>query len=124
MNFFTTTYRHLKKRKAYTLLEVCSLTIGLVCVLLSLLYLKRETGFDRSFANHERIFRVNHFEESSGNRYSGTPSALGFHANQEIPQAKEVVRVFYPSPHVLDRSIGRAQYGYPVLRGQSHRGGQ
>jgi|APTNR8051073442_1049403.scaffolds.fasta_scaffold02722_3 putative ABC transport system permease protein len=96
MNFFTTTYRHLKKRKAYTLLEICSLTIGMVCVLLSLLYLKRETSFDRSFANHERIFRVNHLEESSGNRYSGTPSALGFHANQEIPQAKEVVRVFYP----------------------------
>ncbi len=97
MNFFKTTLRHLLKRKSYTLLEIFSLTIGLVCALLTLLYLKRETGFDRNFTHHDRIFRVTHVEESSGNRYSGTPSALGFHARQEVPQVEETVRIFYPN---------------------------
>ena len=93
---FRLAIRNLIKRKFYTGIEIVSLTIGMVAFVLIGLYLQYELSFDRFFTHTEKIYRVNHVEQGSGKLYSGTSSALGYHAAREIPAIDKLARVFYP----------------------------
>lgn len=92
---FLLAWRNLLKRKAYSIIEILSLTAGLACFLIVLLYVTHEFSFDRSFSKTDKIYRINH-TESSGEIYSGMPSALGVHIRQDLPQVTELCRVFFP----------------------------
>lgn len=114
MNFFTRTDRHLKT-KAYTLLEVVALTIGSGCV---------RSPASPEAENELRLFLCQPRKDFQGQPLRGKQwqsllrlFALDLHANQEIPAGERGRARILPLPHVLDASIGRAQYGYPVLRG-------
>lgn len=51
-------YRAIINQKPYSLINIFGLTVGLSCVLLILLWVKAETGFDKFHEDHESIFRV------------------------------------------------------------------
>ncbi|GAB2586872.1 FtsX-like permease family protein [Spirosoma areae] len=95
-NYVKIAWRSLKKRRVYATIEVTGLVLGITCFGLVALYLQNELSYDRFFTNADRIYRINHVEDGSGNRYSGTSSALGFHARQEIPQVSQMTRLFFP----------------------------
>ncbi|MEM9858837.1 MAG: ABC transporter permease [Bacteroidota bacterium] len=88
--------RNLIKRKFYAAIEMASLTIGIVAFAIIGLYLEHEFSYDRFFSQYDKIYRINHVEQESGNLYSGTSSALGYHAARELPSINRLARIFYP----------------------------
>lgn len=93
---FVLAWRNLNKRRFYTLLQVGGLAVGIACFLLTMVYVRKELSYDSFFTEADRTYRVLNHEETTGNRYSGGASALGYHAAREIPEVEEVVRVFFP----------------------------
>jgi putative ABC transport system permease protein len=92
---FLLAWRNLVKRKVYSTVEVLSLSTGLACLLIVLLYVTHEWSYDQSFSKSENIYRINHVE-TGGEVYSGMPSALAVHIRQDLPQVTELTRVFFP----------------------------
>jgi len=54
-------YRSLINHRSYSFINIFGLTIGLTFVILILLWIKAETGYDRFHEGHQNIYRVNHF---------------------------------------------------------------
>jgi putative ABC transport system permease protein len=57
-NFVTTTIRHITRNKFYTSLNIIGLSIGLVCTILIVLFIKDELSYDRYNENHKKIVRL------------------------------------------------------------------
>ena len=57
-NFFIVAFRNLVRQKAYSLLNLLGLSLGIACILLLSLHIKEELSYDRNFSGHDRIFRV------------------------------------------------------------------
>jgi putative ABC transport system permease protein len=57
-NFVTTTIRHITRNKFYTSLNIIGLSIGLICTILIVLFIKDELSYDRYNENHKKIVRL------------------------------------------------------------------
>lgn len=57
-NYLKIAYRNLLKSKVYSSINVFGLTLGFVCWILIMLYVKEEMSYDRFIPNHEQIYRV------------------------------------------------------------------
>ena len=59
-SYFAIAFRHLLKRKLFSLINILGLTIGIAAVFLIVQYVSFETSFDSFHINAERIYRVCH----------------------------------------------------------------
>ncbi len=66
-------FRNLVRHKKYSLINISALTLGIVPVILLLLYIHFETGYDQYHENRERIYRLEFETERRG-----TPSRNAF----------------------------------------------
>ncbi|MEO8416295.1 MAG: ABC transporter permease [Ginsengibacter sp.] len=57
-NYFKTAWRSLSKHKAYSLINVLGLTLGIASCLLIFLVVKYELGYDKFYKKSDRIYRV------------------------------------------------------------------
>jgi putative ABC transport system permease protein len=57
-NYVLVALQHLLKQKLYTLINVAGLAVGLACFIVIGLFVRNEIGYDRQFADAERIYRV------------------------------------------------------------------
>jgi putative ABC transport system permease protein len=57
-NFFKVAIRNLVRQKAYSLLNLLGLSLGIACTLLLTLHIKEELSYDKNFPRHDRIYRV------------------------------------------------------------------
>jgi putative ABC transport system permease protein len=57
-NFFAVALRTINKNKAFTLINVSGLAIGMASSILILLFIARELSFDRFHQNRQRIYRL------------------------------------------------------------------
>lgn len=57
-NYFKTAWRNLFRQRAYSLLNLFGLAIGLSCGLLLTLHIKEELSYEKSFPKHNRLYRV------------------------------------------------------------------
>ena len=57
-NFFKVAIRNLVRQKAYSLLNLLGLSLGIACTLLLTLHIKEELSYDKNFPKHDRIYRV------------------------------------------------------------------
>jgi putative ABC transport system permease protein len=85
-SYFTMGWRSLWKNKLYSTLNVTGLTFGIVCFLLTGLYVYDELTFDRQHLNTERIYRVVSTEKNVNNGTT-TVAAAGFMLAEESPNA-------------------------------------
>ena len=70
-NLFKVMLRNLKKYKAFSLINILGLSIGMACCLLILLYVSDELSFDRHNVLGSRVYRLN-----SHSTIGGTTLAL------------------------------------------------
>ena len=61
-NYLTVAVRHLRRGKAFTVINGAGLALGMAACLLILLYLQDELSYDRHHDNADRIFRVTQAE--------------------------------------------------------------
>jgi putative ABC transport system permease protein len=57
-NYLKITIRNIIKHKAYSLINITGLVIGMVCFMLVMLWVKYEFSYDRYIVNSDRIFRL------------------------------------------------------------------
>jgi predicted permease len=95
-NYLKTAFRNLKRNKAYGIINVLGLTVGIAACLLIFLVIRFETSFDNFHAKRNNIYRVaSKFQTQDGVNYSGGvsfPVAPGLRI--DFPQLKEVASIF------------------------------
>jgi putative ABC transport system permease protein len=57
-NYFKTTWRNLSRNKAFSLINISGLSVGLACCMLIFLYAKDEISYDRFHKRHAEIYRI------------------------------------------------------------------
>jgi len=89
-NYFKTTWRNLISNKAFSLINVLGLALGMICSVLITLWLKDELMMDRFHANNKRLYRVMENEDYSGSisTYPTTPGILAENIVKDIPEIK------------------------------------
>jgi putative ABC transport system permease protein len=111
-SYVLTTFRHFKKHKAYSLINIFGLSAGLSVVIFILLFLWFERSYDRFHQDADRIYRISlkHFCEGRfvEDSHIFTPP-IGPDMKNEFPEVEEYARFSIP------RNI------YLVLENRAHK---
>jgi len=57
-NLFKTSIRSFRKDRLNATINLCSLAVGLACVFMIMAYISYEFSYDKSYSNHDRLYRV------------------------------------------------------------------
>jgi putative ABC transport system permease protein len=122
-NYFLMAFRNLKKHRAYTLINVFGLTLGLSATILILLYLQFEISYDRFHENADSIYRIciRHIREGRSERESHvfTPP-IGPDMKKDFPEVEDYVRmstlrIAYLNVGNKSFKVNRIRYASPRL---------
>lgn len=77
-NYLTTAIRNLWRNKAFSLINIMGLALGLTCSLLIMLWVKDEYGIDTFHKNGDRLYSVYERQNHDGQWYAfhGTPAIM------------------------------------------------
>ncbi|MFY0688784.1 MAG: ABC transporter permease [Cyclobacteriaceae bacterium] len=122
-NYLKIAFRNLTKRKAYTVINLLGLTIGMVACLIIFLFVRQEMSYDSFHSNSERIFRVGRSMTISGQHSAFVVSnySMADLMEENIPELETVVRISRTDGWVSnkDRSVKFEErsffYGEPEL---------
>lgn len=95
-NYLTVALRNFRKYKAYSVINVLGLAIGIACCVLIMLYVQDELSYDRFHDKTNRIYRIITSEKDEGrmrhfaNAYGPLAPAL----RTDFPEIKQAVRIF------------------------------
>ncbi len=92
-NYIKVAFRHIKRRKIYSFINILGLTIGMACFILIGLWVKDELSFDRFHQKKDRIFRVLN-RTQDGNAFFQITYALGPALKAEYGEVEEACRVW------------------------------
>jgi putative ABC transport system permease protein len=65
-NYLKIAVRNFLRHKAYSFINVTSLTLGIACYILMLLYMQIELSYDKYHQNAKRIYRIVCDEKNEG----------------------------------------------------------
>ncbi len=129
-NYIKVAFRHIKRRKVYSFINIFGLTIGMACFILIGLWVKDELSFDRFHRNKDRIYRVLN-RAQDGNASSSITYALGPALKAGYPEVDEACRVWlwygshikYQEKIYAERNIYLADpsffkvFSFPLIKG-------
>ncbi len=97
-NYLKVVLRNFKRNPIFNLISVISLTIGIVCCLLIILYISHELSYDRFHENGKWIYRVAmaSFSSEGTEKTGNTTAAVGPSFLEEIPEVEQMARLRYP----------------------------
>jgi putative ABC transport system permease protein len=131
-NYFLVAWRGLRRNKLLTLTNIAGLALGMVCSLLTLLYIRHQVSFDRFHDKGNRIFRLRESDPRNTNYpvHSMTPAPLGPALQAECPDIESYVRVddnqfliscgekrFWEYPVLLADANFFEVFSFPLVRG-------
>lgn len=101
-NYLLIATRSLLKNKAYTIINITGLAIGLACFVLIAIYIRNEINYDRFFSNADNIYRVNTHVDVNGisNSYPSAHYPACFDMTRDYPEvvnATTMYKAFYLS---------------------------
>ena len=93
-NYFKIALRNLKKHKAYSLINVAGLAIGLACFTLIILFVQDELSYDRYHPHADRLYRIAiEIEASEGaTRNAQSPPVWTTALLESYPEVEKAVR--------------------------------
>ncbi|GAB3919660.1 ABC transporter permease [Larkinella terrae] len=104
-NYFKIALRKLNRNKAYTLINVVSLGLGIACAILIFTLVKYHLSFDTFHANKDRIFRVFTELHDSKTRYNpGVPNPMGDALRNGFTAFEKVGRIAFLEKRVVEIS--------------------
>ena len=132
INIIKNSYRSIINQRPYSYINIIGLTIGLTCVILTLLWVKAETEYDRFHSGHENIYRVNHIMKTPKRiiNMSGINDPAGPEFKSNFPVIKDFVRLnatqvnvkykddFHPINMVYADSNFFNIFNFPLLSGK------
>jgi len=94
LSFLKLFFRNSLRNKAFTLLNILGLAIGMACFIIIMLWVKAELSYDKYNQAADRIFRINMYSKING--YEGTsnycPSPLSGALLKDYPEVEKSVR--------------------------------
>lgn len=132
-NFFRTAWRHIKRNKIYSLINIAGLSTGLAAAMLIMLYVKDEVSFDKFHKNVNNIYRVvtesNYRGQTS--KDGNTGSLAGPRFAQNVPGIQKFVRIKTGSHDIKIGNDVRSQdllfvdsnffsvFSFPLIKGDA-----
>lgn len=132
-NLLKHSIRSFKRQRAYVIINVLGLAIGIACSLLITLYVINEASYDKFNVKKDRIFRVVLNGKIGGQEITGayTPAVMGPTLPKEFPEVEDYLRmsgegptpVQYEEQIYTDNNIIQADssffhfFSIPVLKG-------
>ena len=116
-NLVLVALRHLRRQKAYALLNVAGLAMGMACAALILSYVQLEWSFDRFHADAGRLYRV--VQQQPGNvflgsdRFAVVPAGLAEALRDDVSEV-EGATLFAQRPALVE--AGGRRFVEPGLR--------
>ncbi len=97
-------FRAMRKQKAYSLINIAGLAVGMASCLLIFLYVSRETSYDQYHSGRDRIFRVAEEIKSATNTRTFAPAGfpLGPALKAEYPEVEASARIFPMSNRLIE----------------------
>ncbi|MEM0992837.1 MAG: ABC transporter permease [Bacteroidota bacterium] len=116
-NHIRLAFRHLRKQKLYTFINVMGLAIGVACCLLIALNVWNELSYDRFHQQSERIHRLYFDIALDGNENKGacTPAAMASALANDFPEIETTARLnpyFQDAGNNYVRLQGTAESSY------------
>ncbi|MBW2061200.1 MAG: ABC transporter permease [Deltaproteobacteria bacterium] len=101
LNYLKIAYRNLFKYKAFSLINISGLAIGMTCCFLILVWVMDELSFDRFHKNADNLYRaVVRVKNDNGVTTSiWGPAALGPGLKREMPEVVDFAR-YVPAPQI------------------------
>jgi ABC-type antimicrobial peptide transport system permease subunit len=90
-NYLTVTWRNIKRHKAFSLINIAGLAIGIACCILILLWIQDELSWDRFHENAKNIYQVSQ-KQYDGHLTPVTPLPLADHLKTEFPEVVNATR--------------------------------
>ncbi|WP_176723359.1 ABC transporter permease [Roseivirga misakiensis] len=75
-NYFKILWRNFRRNRAFTIINISGLTLGITCSLIMFLIVKEELSYNRYHKNIDSLYRVGHIDYVDGNEYPGGGSPL------------------------------------------------
>ncbi len=106
-NYIKSAYRSLLKNKAYSIINISGLTVGIACCLLISLYVYDETSYDKFFKDSDRIYRValERIYPTNTRFFGSSPVNMAPTILENYPEVEEagrLHRLFFQNEIVVD----------------------
>jgi len=88
-NNFLVSIRHLKADKTNSIISITGLVLGLGIVAVVLAFVLNELGYNSSFANRDRIYRVLNYNVDDNNTWANTPFIIGETAAGQLAEIEQ-----------------------------------
>lgn len=95
MNYFKTSWRNIRKRKGFSMINAGGLALGMTSCLLLLLYVWHHWNYDKQFAGIENIYVLQNNQQGDGKIFTflATPKVIAGAIENEVPGVKRTARV-------------------------------
>ena len=93
-NYMKIAIRSIARTKAFSLINIIGLAIGMTGTLLILMYIANELSYENFHENRDQIFRVSveFGDKNNRMRFAGAMPALGRASVEEFPEVENAVR--------------------------------
>ena len=98
-NYIKIAWRNIVRQKAYSILNISGLSIGMACSILILLWVQNELSYDRFHAHADRIFRLT--VNAGDFKAAVSPAGMGRGLQVQMPQIEAAVRITKPVTGLL-----------------------
>ena len=136
-NYLKITLRNMKRYKAYSLINIAGLAVGIACTIFIFLWVKDELSFDRFHENADRIYRVVSSTSDDGSPTNANGSfGVGPALKKDFSEVIETVRIrkmgqsvkryvgfkdkkFYESRFFFAEPTIFTVFNFPLVKGDS-----
>jgi putative ABC transport system permease protein len=103
-NLFKHSLRSFKRQRAYIIINILGLSIGIACSLLIALYVINESAYDKYNLKKDRLFRVILNGKIGGQELTAsfTPAVMGPTLPREFPEVEDFLRMDGVGPTVVE----------------------
>ena len=131
-NYFKIALRNILRHKAYSILNISGLAIGMACSILILLWVQNELSYDRFHANADQLYRLTCNAEDF--KAAVSPAGMAAGLKSEMPEIKTTVRLSKPSTNLLETGTRKFEekrvfyadsnflqvFSFPLIKGNAN----
>ncbi|MEZ5004504.1 MAG: ABC transporter permease [Chitinophagales bacterium] len=94
-NYLKVAARNLLKSKSFTVINILGLALGLMVAILVFLFVKKETSYEKHFADYQQIYRTSIYGNMNGQEMEtpASPSPLAYSFRSEFPEVVTATRI-------------------------------
>src|SRR4051812_34549358 len=94
-NYFKIAFRNLLRNKAFSVINISGLSIGMASAILILLWIQNEVNYDQFHENKDRIYEAWNRARFSGKLecWNTTPKVLARTLERDFPEVEQATRV-------------------------------